>query len=84
MQIMTMTLNKHSQFECMEPVAQSVRALVCGTRGRGFDSHQAPYQKDALNAFNRYIRHFSLFLNVLHAENNTPLTQQNHVKRVNY
>ena len=50
MQIMTMTLNKHSQFECMEPVAQLVRALVCGTRGRGFDSHQAPYQKDVLNA----------------------------------
>ena len=43
MQIMTMTLNKYSQFEHMEPVAQSVRALVCGTRGRGFDSHQAPH-----------------------------------------
>ena len=27
----------------MEPVAQSVRALVCGTRGRGFNSHQAPH-----------------------------------------
>ncbi len=26
----------------MEPVAQLVRALVCGTRGRGFNSHQAP------------------------------------------
>ena len=50
MQIMTMTLNKHSQFECMEPVAQLVIALDCGTRGRGFDSHQAPYQKDVLNA----------------------------------
>ncbi len=39
MSIMMMILTKQL---FTEPVAQSVRALVCGTRGRGFDSHQAP------------------------------------------
>ena len=27
----------------MVPVAQLVRASVCGTEGRGFKSHQAPH-----------------------------------------
>ncbi len=29
----------------MEVVAQLVRALVCGTKGRGFKSPQSPYEE---------------------------------------
>ena len=28
----------------MVPVAQLVRALGCGSRGRGFETHQAPHE----------------------------------------
>ena len=32
----------------MVVVAQSVRALVCGTRGREFDSPQSPNKRDVV------------------------------------
>lgn len=32
----------------MVDVAQLVRALVCGTRGRGFESHLPPHFKNNL------------------------------------
>lgn len=37
----------------MEGIAQSVRALVCGTRGRGFESHYSPEEA---------VRKYRLFL----------------------
>ena len=33
----------------MAAVAQLVRALVCGTGGRGFETHQSPQCCDLLN-----------------------------------
>ena len=32
----------------MVDVAQLVRALVCGTRGRGFESHLPPHLKNLI------------------------------------
>ena len=40
----------------MVAVAQLVRALVCGTRGRGFDPPQPPQHKRIMSGQNDYIR----------------------------
>ena len=42
-------------------VAQLVRALVCGTRGRGFESHLPPHHKFTLGC-SQAVRHQTLTL----------------------
>ena len=44
----------------MVDVAQLVRALVCGTRGRGFEPHLSPFRED-----DQYFRLSSFLLSVL-------------------
>lgn len=44
----------------MVNVAQLVRALVCGTRGRGFEPHLSPFRED-----DQYFRLSSFLLSVL-------------------
>ncbi len=47
----------------MVDVAQLVRALVCGTRGRGFESHLPPhFKKQLILGCSQAVRHQTLTL----------------------
>ncbi len=45
-----------------EVVAQLVRALVCGTRGRGFETHLPPQEKEIACGFLFFIYNSGIFL----------------------
>lgn len=52
------------------PVAQLVRASVCGTEGRGFKSHQAPHEANSLILYRHkqsvgFPQVYSIFLRIV-------------------
>lgn len=54
-------VNSYDRLAFYAVVAQLVRALVCGTRGRRFKSHQ-PYHLSCYNFSNSYLVRFLLWL----------------------
>ena len=46
----------------MAGVAQLVRALVCGTKGRGFESRRLPQLHSILNGYNFLRSSFDIYI----------------------
>ena len=63
----------------MVDVAQLVRALVCGTRGRGFESHLPPHY---ILGCSQAVRHQTLTLVFVGPNPATPATTENKVNKI--